>query len=500
MIEIPDNIRSPGVFAAIHPAGNKAPGANYSILCLGHTKSDSLAIEKNPEPFSNPLEAEKKYGKSSQLFQMLEYASLNNDTNEIYAMKIAEASGKNASAEITITTSQTGAEENGVLTFYIDCIRINTQVLKGDNHQKILTEVQKNLGDISELPVVATLDNEQKPTKIVLKSVHKGLSGNYIDLRDEYYGDEKRPKGVGLIFSGTRLSGGTGTPDYQNIFKNCGDARFDFLIIADSDPQTLSHIKEQLEARWKALDASDGTAIFATNLPYNEAIKITTKEGDPDRLVPNCPHICGIGAFNFPQSPWKIAAASAGRIVASAQSNPAIPFDRLKIAGLKSPKITDSANFSTRNNALFKGLSTLKTDFGGNVMTERVITTYIKNSSGHNDDSWLDINIPLVLSRMRQEIVYFFSAEYEGALCLNDGEDKVLKPGIKAITPSQAMADALFLFSDFQERGWVTDKKYFEKHLVAEKSDSQRGRINLYIKPTLAEPFMVMGIDVGFIA
>jgi len=494
MKEIPSNIRVPGVFAQIRSVNTQMPLSNYRIMVLGHSLKEST-VDLVPVPVNSETKSEEQFGIKSQLHQTILAVMENNDTNSIYALPVPEPAGAKATADLAITLESDQVESTGIITFYIDGIRIDTAVYRGDNLKKVFERIMTSIGKISKLPVTSALDSAENPTKITFTFTHNGVIGNSLNIRLEYYGDEDLPAGVSLNASDA-FTNGVGQFDVSDIFENSGDEQFDFIVCPDTSVQTMTKLRELLGERWEALNANDGRVFTATTMEYDEAVKITTNEHDQNHQIPNSPHIAVIGALKYPQSPWRIAGMVAGAAVQQAQSNPALSFEGLKIKGLMPAKITEAPNFRARNDLLYRGISTLKITSSG-VSTERLITTYLKNDADNPDDSFLDFNVPLVYSAMRQEMTFFLQETYRQAFAMDDGEDKILNPGIKAVTPSEAKADALYLFDKFAARGWVTGREYFKKHLIASKPS--HGRINLEIRPTTNHPLYVMGIDIGFL-
>lgn len=120
------------------------------------------------------------------------------------------------------------------------------------------------------------------------------------------------------------------------------------------------------------------------------------------RMVAVCYH----GALG--QEP-ELGAGLAG--VLSSQSDPAVPFNGLKLPGVVAPDPKYTLTRERVNRALNAGVTIVKTGADGVPEVVRVVTTYQVDSKGAPDDLLLDVNGPLVLDYVR--VVMKRAAELE---------------------------------------------------------------------------------------
>lgn len=495
MSSIPSGIRAPGTFISFKPGASKAPTRSLKILVVGHQNSDKSNMDHRPESVRNNAHASELYGPGSILAQTIEAVRKNNPLNEIYGMTLAEPNGEYATCTVRLVGDS--AEESGVLTFYIAGIAINVAVAKGEkpttvepNTKGIVERIFDEIKRLeSRIPCVAVL-NADKDT-ITLTARHKGKIGNIIDIRYEYYGTERPVKG--LEISDNDFNGGTLFPDASNMFSVAGGIQWDFIVFPWADSTTIKPVRDELNKRWGPLYLNDGRLVTASTGDYNALTSVTATQNNEI----NSPHVVVVEASKSPTSPWVVAGAAVGAITSSAQNNPAVPFRNTELVGVLPAKAEDGLSFQSRNQLLFKGIATTKNGFGGKLLLERVITTYVKNDAGHDDTSYLDLNTLLTLSQMRTNIHSYFDTKYAKSILMDEDSADELDPGISFLTPKLAENDSVLLFKGFRSKGWVQNLSYFEDNIKAVISDD--GRMDIYWNTPLTQGLKVLGFDVSFL-
>ena len=384
---IPNNLRVPGAYGEINNdfAIQGAVKQPYNILLFGQMLAAGTATALQPITLTDETQANAEFGQGSQLARMAA-AYLDNDkfTKLTFIPQVDD--GAAAAATGTITLSGT-ATETGTLYTYIAGIRIKTAVTSGDASAAVATALAAAINAEAESPVTAAAAT----SVVTLTARNKGEVANELDVRHNYYSGEKTPTGITSVI--VAMSGGTGNPNVADVITAMGDEWYNVLVCPYVDAANLAALETELVDRFGPTRAIDGVAFAATN--RNHAGLLTL--GDSK----NSPHVSVMESYNYPRATYERAAMVAAQVAFSAQNDPARPVQTLALSGDMPQAETDRFTLTERNLLLLDGISTGKTDAGGVVRIERVITTYQENTFGAPDTSYLDIETMFTLSYLR---------------------------------------------------------------------------------------------------
>ena len=145
---------------------------------------------------------------------------------------------------------------------------------------------------------------------------------------------------------------------------------------------------------------------------------------------------------------------------------------------------------------LYSGISTLDVDAGGNVVIERLITTYQTSGAGTPDEAFLDLNTPLLLGAIRYTMRVRFASKYPRHKLANDGTR--FGPGQPVMTPLIAKGEFFVLFREWEEAGWVESFDQFKQDLVVQRSASDKNRLEAIVPPDLINNLRVFAALIQF--
>ena len=204
---IPVDIRTPGQYIEVDnsKAIRGLPSMNRRMLFIGNKLAAGTAVAATLHRINSPSEAATLFGKGSVLYEMLVAARNANKESDISAMALADDAGGTAH---TKTVTFTGpATEPGTLAPYINGHKLSVGVSLNDTATTIATAAAAAFNAWTEGPMTAT----SALGVVTLTARHKGAFGNDIDVRFNYFPDEKTPAGVTVAVAD--VTPGAGNPD-----------------------------------------------------------------------------------------------------------------------------------------------------------------------------------------------------------------------------------------------------------------------------------------------
>lgn len=454
----------------------------WKILVLGQKLSAGTATALVPVQVSSEAQAKTLFGTGSMLARMFKFLLANNSVIEMWAVpQVDEGSGVAATGKLTVTGPATAA---GTLALYIGGQVVNVAVAASDTADDVADAIVTAINADSSLPVTAAVDGTDA-NEANLTARHKGVAGNYIDVRLNYY-DETTPTGISVAI--TAMSGGTTNPSVTAALDAIGDDRYNAIVLPWTDAANLTAIESELADRWGPLTQNDGHAYAAFSGSSADAATLGNSR--------NSPHVSIAHSYKVPNPPWEVAAALVGQVANSASIDPARPVQTLVLSGILAPKITERLTQTERNNLLYDGISTLRVGDGGEVRIERVITTYKTNGVGADDPSYLDVETINTLSYLRYDFRTYFLTKYPRHKLASDGTRFAIGQAI--LTPNLARAECITKFRQWEELGLVEGIDQFKEDLIVERNAQDPNRLDIYLPPDLVNQFRVLAAQIAF--
>jgi phage tail sheath gpL-like len=477
--QIPIDIRTPGQFIEFDNtrAVQGLPAIRHKILVIGQRLTTGTVAANLATQINSKAQAEESFGRGSMLSAMFNALKDANGYTESYGIALDDlVAGALASGTITFTGPATAA---GTVNFYIAGKAVKVGVAAADTATAIATAVKDAINADTSLPVVAT----SLVGAVTITARHKGICGNYIDLRLNYYAGERLPTGVGATI--VAMASGTGNPDIATAIAAIGDNQFHTIIMPYTDTANLAALETELVRRFGPLVMKEGHG-FA-------AVSGTLADGTTLGNARNCPHMTIMGCQKSPTAPW-IVAAITGAIDAY-EPDPARPRQTLVLTGMLPPKDADQYKLSERNTHLYDGISTFTVDAGGNCLIERLITTYQTNAFGVADVSYLDIETMRTIAYLRFSARAHIALKFPRHKLANDGTN--FSPGQAIVTPKIIRAELIVLFQDWELAGLAENRDQYKTDLLVER-DADKNRVNAIIPPDCVNQFRIFAAQVQF--
>jgi len=479
---IPSNLRIPGVYIEFDNslAGNSV--VNFKVLVIGQRLANGTVAEGIPTLVTNVEDAEKYFGRGSMLAEQIKALKNANQFMETWAIALDEAAG-GAAAAGTITATG-AATSNGSVQLYIAGKKVSVAVSNNDSQDAIATAIAAAITADTTLPVNAVV-NGVTTNQVDLTCKWKGETGNDIDVRENYYG-EQTPAGTVITFAA--MAGGTTNPGMATAIVAMASEWYNWIVMPFTDAANLTAIETELDTRWGPLQQIGGRAFCA----FSDTLANSSTFGNGR----NNPHVTCMATNTSPTPPYIWAAVNAVVAGASLAIDPARPVQTLTLRGVLAPAIQDRWSNTERNTLLYDGMATHKAATDGSVSIERQITMYQTNGAGVGDDSYLDINTPEALERIRFEQRSLFSLKYPRHKLANDAART--GAGQPIMKPKIAVAELLGLYSQMESDGWVQDYDGYKASLVVQIDAGDPTRLNVQDSPQLVSQYRVHAQKVQF--
>lgn len=243
---------------------------------------------------------------------------------------------------------------------------------------------------------------------------------------------------------------------------------FTQIVLLAYDKALIDKIKDFLAQRWGNEQQLDGI-LFAAG---------PKAKLDEDF---NSPHICLIPLKHADDSEalWATAFAVMN---ANYASEPARPYQNLKVPGITS-KSEEGYKLSERESLLGKGFCSWRKQ-GSDIIVDRLVTTYLKNTSNTDDSSYRDLNTLQTLSLLRYDFRSSVALRYPRHMLAKDGYQ--YKGPV--VTPKMLRSFCITKYRQWQENSLVQDEGgQFKKRLSVEVDTNTPGKVNIRL------PIQVMG-------
>lgn len=464
---IPSTLRLPGAFFELDNSQANTAQSNQRALIIGQITSTGIATPNVPVISGGIGDAATQGGASSMLANMANAYRLNDSFGEVWYLPLADAAGATAAAgSIAFTSAPTAA---GTIALYIAGILVSVPVTASQTTASIAAAVTAAINAIANMPVTASAST----STVTLTADNKGLCGNEIDIRMNYYGTvngEVTP--AGLAYTITAMAGGAVNPTLTTALGNLGNTTFDFIANPYTDSTSLDAVKQLLNdqtGRWSWLEQLYGHAFSA----YAGTFASQTTLG----LARNNQHETILGFYGSPTPSWIWAAALCAQAAVSVRADPGVPLQYLPLQGVLAPPVANQFISSQRQTLLYDGISTFTVQADGTVQTENIITTYQENSQGVADDSYLEVETMFQLMLEIRTLQSMLTSKYARCKLADNGS----KPasGSNLVTPNTIAADIRALYAERVDAGFVQDAATFNDALVVQKNTVNPNRLDI---------------------
>lgn len=481
---IPNNLRVPFVTAEFSTTKAQQGSAllPYRVLIIGQKLAGGAWTANTLYTATSVDQVIAGAGRGSMLHRQALAYFANNRFTETWFMPVADnAGGTAASGTLTVTGPATAA---GTLSLYVGGESIPVAVASGDVQNTIATNIGAAITAALDLPVTASV-----ATNVVTVTYrHKGTVGNDIDLRLNYNVGEATPAGVAVAI--VAMASGATNPVLTTAIAALGDNWYHVWAHPYTDATSLTAIEAELLSRNQPLRMIDGLAITSAAGTQSTLGSLG--------LTRNSPYSCIVSqpGKNPLTPPCEFAAGVAGVVAYNAEIDPGRPFQTLPVTRVKPVAEADKFTFTERNLNLYDGISTTRVSSGGDVLLERLITTYQTAASGAADTSYLDATTILTLMYLRYSFRTRMATKYARFKLADDGTR--FGAGQPVITPKVGKAEAVAWFRSMEDLGLVQNFDQFNQDLVCVRNANDPNRLDFLVPPNLIGQLMVTAAKIEF--
>lgn len=485
---IPAGIRTPGQFVEISNARASSGGAQHVALLIGQILAAGTVSESVPTLVPSKELGETYFGAGSHLAEMCRAFKEANPSTELWAIGLNDADG--ATVHTRLLTVIGTASAAGTICLYIGGRRVALTVASGDGQEDIASALDaaiKAHKDYARMPFTSSVDTNV----VTLTAKNKGSVANGIDVRVNYLQGESLPAGVSVVIASGVL--GAGDPDITDALDVIGDVQYHTIASSLADQTNVTALTDFLLGKWGPLEQQAGQAFIAAsgNLSalqsqgalYNTQFLTIWETGG---LTAGSP------------TPTYVAAAAVAAIDAfHTVLDPIRPRQTLRVPGVMPPAQGDRFSREERDTLLNSGIATHIVDAGGNVLIERLITTYRTSPAGVPDTSYLDVETMRGLDYLRTDWRNYIQGKYPRHKLANDGT--LYAPGQAVVTPATIRAEAIARSSLWEQMALIENREQFIESLVVQRNATDPNRLDYVLVPDLANGFRVGAGQIQFL-
>lgn len=492
---IPNTTRTPGVYAEIDNsrALQGLVQNPHTALIIGQRITAGSVQPLELTAITRENLADGFFGAGSQLARMCNFFKENNPNTELYAIALSDVNSAvkaSATIKLSVALSATGNSLSGDGTYYllINGQKAYTALTSGWSTKDCNSAIQTAVNADSTLPVTASTN---AASALNLIAVNGGVTGNYLDVRANYYEGQSDPTGFGDSAQITGMANGAVNPDLGDCWAVIDNERFHYIVQPYVDAANLTEIEDELANRFLPLVDQQGHGFTALR---GTAASCTTTGNSR-----NSPHNTIMGAYDSPTDPAEWAAALGAVAAKYLNQDPARPLHLLHLKGVLPPPQVNRFTQSERDVLLYDGIATYIVDSGGKVLIERSITTYQTNALDLADPSYLDVQTLATLGEIRDQFRTRMSNRFIIPRFKLADDTFPVQPGSFVATPRTIRGEIIALFTDLQNAGLIENLDDFITNLVVERDTTDVNRVNVLLPPDLINQFNVLAGLIQFI-
>jgi len=432
--------------------------------------ADSIEFyDLTPTNMNSQTNASALFGPGSQIARMYRQWRANNSFGEVWVLPLADDPAA-AAATGTIVFAGT-ATTTGTFFLMVGGVEIPVIIANAMTAAQAATAAAAAINANKDLPVTAAAVT----ATVTITAKNRGLAGNSIDLRTNYFGLQSGEVDVpGLLYTVTAMAGGTTNPSVGLAAGLAGLPPYRWGYVATpygTDTNSLNAQRDWMSdtvGQWAWLSMQYGHVFTAQ---MNSLGTLQT-----NGAARNDQHLSIMGIYDSPTPPEEWAAQIAAAVQQRLDADPGANLDGIALPGVLAPRGINQFHLSDQNTLLWNGISTFKV-VAGQVSVQKLITTYQLNQFGSADDSFLEpetlYRVAYALSDLKADL----ETNFAGARLAPDGTR--FGPNVKVVTPKLATARAVTRYSAMEDAGIVVNTAGFAKAVSAEIDANNPRRLDM---------------------
>jgi phage tail sheath gpL-like len=475
--QIPGVLLVPGQYQEVDNSLAGSTGEIKKTLIIAYKSAEGTAPAGTPVRVLSDLKAAALFGHGSPAAILAKTFLGLNKIEECWVLPVAVPDAAVPWQKIftvAVTTAQQGAAAITVNGAKIDAAAIDA----GVSAEEVAAAVVARINSEIWLPVEAEIKSGGGG-EFIVKSTVAGTWGNSntVVIASE---------AAGVTITGGSVTSGAQTADIKPLFEKLGNVRYNYFIYDFSDTANVAALGDELVSRFGAMRQIGGRAFVALSGGLGSVSEADTVLAQAAAV--NNPHIVLVPRLENPQLPGEWAArwcAIACRILAD---DPAANTYDLTVTGLSSGMEIDA---DTRQIMLTAGIATYRLDTTGNVLIERLVTSYTENTDGGRDTSYLDIQVPETVDAVRTYINVEAKKRYKTWKLA--GTEENFGSGAKVMTAGVFRTFLCELYQEtfIKEKRWCQDFDGYKNSLIVEVKSGSKTWLEYSHQPNLIGQFYI---------
>lgn len=480
---IPNDIIEGGLYTELRSTGAGVGQAPHRALIVVPKLSGGTLSSVEPQRVVSRADAYRLCGQGSLGAAMIRAFMAAAPRVELYALGFSMAGTTAKAATGTIGVDADEGLGDGTIALYVAGERIEVPVSADSSSQRIVNDLVTAMQAAGErLPVDCEADVNGIGLKVT--ACDMGTIGNQIDLRINYYSTDGRAWPRNLSVTINPMAGGAGSIPVSEVIDAIAGRSFDTIVWPDSSTASLAAMAAELKRRFTPLVQQDGH-LFA-------AVAGSVAAATSAAFPLNCPHVTVVGTSDSrtPACVWAAVLAA----VDAAEPDSARPRRTLELPAVKAP--TAVWDDSDRRSALWGGVSTWTVDAGGNVLVDRLITTYRVNADGLTDSAYREVTTLRTLTQLWRRWHARIRGKYPRHKLADDSVD--YPPGQAIVQPKTIRAESIALHREWEQDGLVQRPEQFAENLIVERHAGDPNRLDVRMRVSILGKFLTLATSMEF--
>jgi len=471
--QIPANLLVPGQYQEID---NSLAGAQSDIkkaLMIGHKLSTSEAESGKPVNVISAAKAHQLFGHGSPAAIMAETFLSLNKTEELYVLPIPEPEAGTAwKKKLTVNGS---ASSTGMIRIIVNGMGYDAAIAKSADAPAVAAAITARINGELTLPVTA----ETEASAVTISANIKGEAGNNNSVTVFSFVDS-------VSITETETLEGQGVTDIKPFLEGLGEVRYNFIASDFNDAKNIRTSSAELESRYGPMRQIGGRMYIALSGDLGSKTEEGTLLAKAGEV--NSPHIVLVPHGKNPELPCVWAAAWCALACRILADDPAANTYDTKIADLTAGT---SFDFEERQKLLEAGIATYRLDTTGNVLIERLVTSYTENTDGGRDTSYLDVQVTETVDAVRTYINAEAKKRFKTWKLASTGENfgagaRVMSPGV-----FRSFLAELYQEVFIKTKQWCQDFEAYKKSIFVEIKAGSKTRLEYSHEPNLIGQFYI---------
>jgi phage tail sheath gpL-like len=464
--QIPDGIRKPGKYFEENVSNaltGLTPAGNATVLLAQKTSAGSATALVPTKVFSE-ADAILYFGRGSIAHLAAKAALQANPNIDLTVLPLADNGSTKATGDFGVTGVNTTA---GLINLWVGDQIVSTAVAVGDAAVTVCNNIKMGLRDIEpNIPVDIGVTGTNH---VEFTARNAGTLGNEIAISVK-----ASPTLAGtMCFGVTGMLGGATDPAYGD-YGTPGTATaaivgggYNVIISTLNDATNLGKLKTMTDFVSGPMEQRPAVVIAGVTDRVDTYSALKTLAGTTLNHGRTSMGYVSYATDHLAKTESFKVAGAYGAVIVS-QSDPAVPYDGLVLAGVAAPAVVDRFTRTTQEDCLHNGLAPLAVVPGEEVAIVRATTTYTLNAAGIPDPTLLDVNTYRTLDYVRDQV--------RTRLTLRFPRSK-----LSSRTAAKVRAEVLDVLYQLEQLEIVQNVKTYESGVIVETDSTDPTRLDIKI-------------------